>query len=151
VPVVIGLLAACVVILIGLIAYGAFFYTRHVQIGTTQSEPARAEFAAVRQRFAGEPPLVELKLDGIQIHQRAARSSGRKIETLHVLAWNPDDHRIVRVDIPMWLVRMKGSMPGISVLQTGPQLSAEDIERHGPGLIVDHATPDGKQVIVWAE
>jgi hypothetical protein len=151
VPVVVGLAAACAVLLIALIAFGAFFYTRHVQIGTTANEPAREEFAAVRQRFAGEQPLVELREDGVQLHQRTARPSDRKIQTVRVLAWNPDDHRIVRVDVPMWLVRMKGSMPGISILDTGPQLTAEDIERHGPGLIVDHATPDGKQVIVWAE
>ncbi len=151
VPIVVGVLALGALLVVGLIAFGVFFTVRHVNIASTESAPARDEFAAVRQRFAGEQPLVEVHPDGIQLHRRETPRPDRKIETLRVLAWNPQDGRIVRVSVPMWLVRMKGAMPGISVFEMGPRLRAEDIERHGPGLIVDHATPDGKQVLVWAE
>jgi hypothetical protein len=30
-------------------------------------------------------------------------------------------------------------------------VTADELERHGPGLILDYTTPGGERVLVWAE
>ena len=70
-----------------------------------------------------------------------------------MLAFDPDDGRIVRVSIPFWIVRMK--MRGATIDLNGNhmnledlKLTAEDLERFGPTLIVDHKDTKGERVLV---
>ena len=73
-----------------------------------------------------------------------------------MIAFDPDDGRIVRVSIPFWLVRMK--MRGATIDLNGNhmnledlRLTAEDLERFGPTLIVDHKNTTGERVLVWSQ
>ncbi len=77
-------------------------------------------------------------------------------EALNVIAFDPDDNRIVKVSIPFWLLRMK--MKGTTIDFNGSQmdledlkLTVEDLERFGPTLIVDHASASGERVLVWSK
>jgi hypothetical protein len=72
------------------------------------------------------------------------------------MAFDPDDGRIVRVNVPFWLVRMK--MSGATIDLNGKhmnledlRLSVEDLERFGPTLIVDHRNTTGERVLVWSQ
>ena len=63
---------------------------------------------------------------------------------------------MVRVSIPFWIVRMK--MRGTTIDLNGKhmnledlRLTAEDLERFGPTLIVDHENTTGERVLVWSE
>ena len=75
------------------------------------------------------------------------RPTSKPPDSINVLAFDPDDGRIVRVSIPFWLVRMK--MRGATIDLNGNhmnledlKLTAEDLERFGPTLIVDHQNSD---------
>ncbi|MDQ3213371.1 MAG: hypothetical protein M3Q85_11905, partial [Acidobacteriota bacterium] len=75
---------------------------------------------------------------------------------LHVMAFDPDETRIVRVEIPFWLLRLKLRGSGIDF--NGNQmeledlkLTVEDLERYGPALVVDHQGPSGERVVVWSQ
>jgi hypothetical protein len=77
-------------------------------------------------------------------------------DALNVLAFDPDDGRIVRISIPFWLLRMK--MRGATVDFNGNKmdledlkLTVEDLERFGPTLIVDHRNVHGERVLVWSQ
>jgi hypothetical protein len=76
-------------------------------------------------------------------------------EQLYVLAFDPDDERIVKVTIPFWLLRLKprGTVDfnGGKLELEDLKLSVEDLERFGPTLIVDHKATSGERVLVWSQ
>jgi hypothetical protein len=76
-----------------------------------------------------------------------------------VLAYDPDDERLVRISIPFWLLRLAPSTKRMSFLSDNGidfdservRLTLEDLERRGPGLILDHKDRHGSLVLVWTE
>ena len=58
----------------------------------------------------------------------------------------------MRITLPMWLLRMKGSMD-LKSSEVGLEkldIKIEDLERAGPSLLVDHT--DGRhRLLVWTE
>ena len=82
--------------------------------------------------------------------------NARPPDSLNILAFNPEDGRIVKVTVPFWLLRLK--MQGTRIDFNGNRmeledlrLTVEDLERIGPTLIVDHRTADGERVLVWSQ
>ncbi len=152
--VVIGVL--CVVAMAGI---GLYFFSQHVE--TRSASPANAErdFEQVKIRFAGQKPLIELDDHGRYLRSNTDRTPPPNVkspESNNVMAFDPDDGRIVRLTIPFWLVRMK--MRGATIDLNGKhmdledlRLTAEDLERFGPTLIVDHKNPSGERVLVWSQ
>ena len=81
---------------------------------------------------------------------RRALPSEIRADTLHLMTWDADDERIVRVQIPLslWRILDDGSMGD---LVGDLDLSVEDIDHHGPGLILDHQDARRQRVLLWAE
>src|SRR6185295_13330467 len=107
-----------------------------------------------RARFAGQLPLVEIRGRDDVVVRRDARPGARRIEltTLHVIAFDPDEGRMMHANIPFWLLRLapSGRMRfGASAVDQNVRLTLEDVEASGPGLLVDGRAPDGQQFIVW--
>jgi len=78
------------------------------------------------------------------------------VEAIHVMAYDPDDSRVVNVSIPFWLMRLQrgGSVinfNGNDMNLEDLKITIEDLERFGPTLIVDHKSPDGERVLVWSQ
>jgi hypothetical protein len=73
------------------------------------------------------------------------------------MAFDSRDERVVRMDIPFWLLRLRMRGTRINVGGNGNidlaklRLTVEDLERFGPTLIVDHRDADGSRVLVWTE
>jgi len=72
-----------------------------------------------------------------------------------VLAWDPDEQKLARFEIPFWLLRLKETPIRFGTFASGLDemrisLRASDLERYGPGIIVD-VTRDGKDVLLWVE
>jgi hypothetical protein len=75
---------------------------------------------------------------------------------VHVLAYDPDEGRLVRLSIPFWLLRLKTGNASIDfngrkMDLDDLRLSVDDLERFGPTLIAEHKTPEGSHVIVWSQ
>jgi hypothetical protein len=155
------------VIIVGILAAAAvggtaFFIYRHVQTQFTPSETAEERFHEARARFNGQRPLIEMRHndDRPVVHREAipAGGPGVKLETLRVLAYDRGAGKLVNVSIPFWLLRLAPSNK-FSVLQDNDidfdsarmHLNVEDLERRGPGLILDQADRRGSQVLVWTE
>jgi hypothetical protein len=80
---------------------------------------------------------------------------------LNVLVFDPDDGELVRVSLPMWLVRkvyartnwdkeMEGGGTEDRVERHVRQhLRLEDIEKAGLGLLAEVEDEDGEQVLIW--
>jgi hypothetical protein len=150
-----------VIVVIGIAAIVAT--TAWVQQNLTVQESnevdAEREFDAVRERFAGRPPLLELR-DG-----RPAYTGGKppepqaqpgSVDRLNVLVWDPGDRRLASFAVPFWFLRLKSgpiefSSYASGMDEEGVDLRPEDIEKFGPGIIIDTASPSGERVLVWTQ
>lgn len=154
--------AIIVIGILGVIAMagiGFYFFSQHVNTKVTSPASAAREFADVSSRFTGQKPLIELDEHGRLLRantDRAAPAKADALDALHVLAFDPDDGRIVKISVPFWLLRMK--MNGTKIDFNGNRmdledlkLTVEDLERYGPTLIVDHKGRDGERVLVWSQ
>ena len=145
------------VVLVG----SAIFYVRrhiHAEFVTTAigSEPFEHE----RARFAGQEPLIEMREhDQPLIHRRTATSTV-PLQAMHILAFDPRAGKVVRVSIPFWLLRMApgkrfnvgSNGQGFDFDTERMHLTVDDLERAGPGLLMDGTDPrSGSRVLIWTE
>ena len=154
--------AIVVVGILGLIAVaglGFYFASQHFETRAASPASAAKDFAEIRARFTGQPPLIELDDRGHFVRANKTRPAPPQVKTpdnLYVLAYDADEGRLVRLTIPFWLLRLKTG--GQSIDFNGRhmdledlKLSVEDLERYGPTLIAEHKAPDGSHVIVWSQ
>ena len=155
------------VIIIGVLAVSAvggtaYFIYRHVHTQFTGTENADRQFAEARARFAGQQPLLELRKgsDEPVLHRETIPKTmpTTKLDTLRVLAYDTRANKLVNVSIPMWLLRLAPSNKfsfmkdnGIDFDSDRVHITLEDVERRGPGLLLDQADRRGSQVLVWTE
>lgn len=155
------------VIIVGILAVAvvggaAFFIYRHVNTTFTEPQNAATEFSQARARFAGQKPLIEMRNDDHPImHRELVKAGGERperIEAVRVLVYDRFAGKLVRVSIPLWLLRMAPSKHfsflsdnGIDVDSDRVNLTLEDLERMGPGLILDQKDRRGSEVLVWTE
>ncbi len=155
-----------IVIIVGIMAVtvvgGTFyFFTRHIHTQMTPSARRGAEeFAEARGRFAGQPPPIELRHGHEPVLHRdliPPSGSAAKLDTLRVLAYDTHGGKMVHVSVPFWLLRLAPSK-NFSLMNNGVDfdsdrvhLSVEDLERRGPGLILDQTDRRDTHVLVWTE
>ena len=139
-----------------------YFFRTHVSTVEASNRTAVEEIARTRERFAGQTPMIERR-DGDEdyndrfiVHPPDPEAKPKPVQTLRVLAYNPRDERMVRVGIPFWILRLapRGKLnlldnTDVDIGHT--RLTVEDLERHGPGIILDAKDHRGSQVIVWIE
>lgn len=152
--------AAAIVVIFGLACIGGavFWFRQHVNTQYTSPDTAAGEFDRERARFAGQEPLAELRSGESPIVHRSTQSSGPPLTTLHLLAYDPQEERIIRANVPFWAARLSPSAAFSitsedSVIFGKLQLTADDIARHGPGIVMiaDDVPVHGARFMVWAE
>lgn len=154
--------AIIVVGILGLVAMagvGFYFFSQHIDTRAASPATAARDFDEIRAKFTGQMPLIELDDRGRFLRANTDRPTATQVTTpehLYVLAFDPDEGRIVRVSVPFWLLRLKSGnatvdFKGQRMDLEDLRLSVEDLERYGPALIVDHKSADGERVIVWSQ
>ncbi len=155
--IVVGVVVMCVLGLVGMAAAGLWFAKTHIDVRTVSAATAVTDFEEVRRQFTNQKPLIELDERGHFVHANTDRpTSDRRPQSLNVMAFDPDEGRVVKMDIPFWLLRLKmrGSRVDIghdSFDLSDMKLTVEDLERYGPTLIVDHKGRAGERVLVWSQ
>ena len=121
-------------------------------------EAAEREFEQARAKFAGQPPLIQVGEDGeARVVPRTAPAGSGDLTTIHVLVYTPDVHKLARVTVPFWLVRLSPEHGTIRLDDKdvkelhGVKITVGDIERAGPGLLLDHRRDDGSRVLIWSD
>ena len=143
--------------IVAMAAAGLWFVRSHVDVRSTTVTAASSDFDAVRARFSAQKPLIELDDHGEFIRANTDRPAGTvPPQSLNVMAFDPDDEKVVRMDLPFWLLRLKSggsrfSVGGGDVDLAKLRLTVEDLERFGPTLIVDHKDSKGSRVLVWTQ
>lgn len=147
----------------GALAGAAFFFFAHHRSEPASAETAETEFQQLRARFAGQSPLLDMRerrsLIEVGTRQRAA-----PLHKFHAMIFDTrGGQRMVRITVPYGFGRLFGRRGGFRWLgeltflddtEFDPepiQLSLEEVERHGPGLVVDYRHAGGGQFIAWVE
>lgn len=159
--IILGVVIFAVIVGAGLIATFGFVMYRQLDIQTAAVESPEEEFKSARSRFEGQTPFIELPQDGATspvVHREQIGAQPVPLTGLRVLAWDPQERKLVRFTIPFWLLRFTG---GNNVRLSSREMSfdsdirlnvsAADLERRGPGLILDYTAGKGERVLVWAE
>src|SRR3982751_4751879 len=106
--VIVGIIAVCILGVIAMAAAGLWFVKSHVNIQQTTTATADADFQTVRARFANQRPLIELDDRGNFLHANTERPAGTMMPTsLNIMAYDSDDEKVVRMDLPFWMLRLK--------------------------------------------
>jgi hypothetical protein len=157
--VVMAIVVVGILCLVAMAGAGFYYASKHIQTRAASPESAARDFEEIRARFSGQQPLIELDDRGhfLRAHtDRKATTQSRTPESVHVLAYDSDERRLVRLSIPFWLLRLKTGNASIDfngrkMDLEDLRLSVDDLERYGPTLIAEHKTPDGSHVIVWSQ
>ncbi len=158
IPIVLGILFLFVLLAIGGIVFVVSFMRQNIDIASMSATSAYEEFEKVRARFAGQQPLIRI-VDGRPqyVDERAtASSSTGPLKSMHVMAWDDDEQKLVTFSLPFWLLRLKSGPIQLSAYSQGwddrgVSFRIEDLERHGPGLLLDVNERTEGRVIIWAE
>jgi hypothetical protein len=155
------LLGVLFVLVLGMMALAgscAYMVRKQVQVREAASVgDYEREAAAILERFEGVPPLVVQGPSGPSISSKALaarQKRGGAINNLHILVFSLRDGKLVRLTLPMWLLRMSpdGRMD-IDRDEVGLdhiRLSIDDLEAAGPGPLFVRETDDSR-VLVWTE
>ena len=156
--IVLGVLFLLGTITVGCVVITVSWFRQNLSVTQTAEDAAMRQFDEVRNRFPGQQPLIQLVDDRPQfVAQPNRRADPQKpLTTLHVIAFDRDEGNLVTFSLPFWLLRMKSGPIRISAYQQGwddrgVSFRVEDIEKHGPGIIVDATEQDEGRVIIWAE
>ena len=156
--IVLGVFAFLFVLAIGGAAFTAYWVGSHMEFVEAPAPDAEKRFDEIRAKFPGQRPLIEFQ-DGDRgtiTSNETQPASPVKLTTLHIIAFDNDESRLVKVDVPFWLLRLKSGPIAFSSYASGfdddrVRLRVEDIERRGPGIVLDLEHAREGRVLIWAE
>jgi hypothetical protein len=155
--VIVGIAVVGILGVIAMAAAGLYFVKSHVDIRSTTVAVATEDFQSVRQRFAAQKPLIELDDQGSFLRANVDRPNGtQRPQTLNIMAFDPHDEKVIRMELPFWMLRLKSGGSRFDIGRNNVDLArmritVEDLERYGPILILDQKDTDGSRVLVWSQ
>jgi hypothetical protein len=156
-PIVFGVSVFVVFIGISVVVLGVAWFRDHLEIQAASGASADSAFAEVRHRYLDKAPLLEMQGSSVARSNPPADSKPRtSLTTLHVLAWDAREGRLARFDIPFWFLRLKETPIRFGTYATGLDelkisLTAAEIERYGPGIIMDIEREGRDRALLWVE
>ena len=143
---------ACLAALAGTAGY---FVMRSLERRSATESVAQGEIDGIRGRFGTRPPLIEVvdpRTMDVRIN-RVAGGGAAPVSTLHVVSWKAEDNEIARTEVPLWLMRFStlNVLSQLGVVPAKIRLTVQDVDRYGPGIVVDYNKPGSFRVLVWAD
>jgi hypothetical protein len=160
ISIVIAVLIVFVMLGLTLIGAGVFWVHGHINAQLTSEEAATEELNRERARFADQLPLIEWRGEsGRPIVHRRSAATATELQALRVLAFDSHAGKLVRVSIPFWILRLAPSRNvrlfsqgnGVNFDSDRLHLTVEDLEKAGPGLVLDARDRFEGAVLVWVE
>jgi hypothetical protein len=153
-----------VALLVAAATGGAFLFLPHHESEKASPQLAEATFERLRARFGDERPLLDMRARRPASDPGGSRTRAA-LHSLHTVIFDTrGGERIVRITVPYRFARLfarhrggfrwLGELTSLDDTEFDPepiQLGLDEVERHGPGLIVDYRHASGGQFIAWAE
>jgi hypothetical protein len=160
--VIFGVLICIAIAGVALVGGTAYMVSRHVKTELVGRISAEEQFGRQRERFAGQQPLIELRGDSrdqqATVHRPAEDAHRADLQAIRVLVYDEHQGRLVHVDLPFWLVRLmpRGRLGAVGGVNGGfsfdsDRITVDDLERHGPGLVLDFSDSRDAHVLIWTE
>jgi len=157
--VLVGTAGVGVVALLAVAGSGIYFVNRHIRAERTTSPEAMRSFDAVLGAMPRARPLYELdSSDEPRLARQLTELPGgtTRPETLWMLAWDPEQDRLIRISLPFWMLRfgrhkMRVVRDGRGFDLERLNLDVEELERIGPALVFDFRNQDGVRVLLWTQ
>jgi hypothetical protein len=154
-----GAAIAFVVVLMALAGSGVYFVTHHIRSEHSTGAEALHAFDAVSASLGSPRPLYELDAADEPHLVRSLSdvpTGASHPDTLYMLAWDPDQSRLVRVSLPFWLLRIGHHKVRVMHAANGfdferLNLDVDELERIGPALVFDFRNQDGVRVLLWTQ
>jgi hypothetical protein len=130
---------------------------RAVDVDEADEPQALRRFQAVRATLPATPPLLNLDSEGDVIRRASTvGTSDGALESLSALAYEPRERRLVHAVMPFWFFTLKAPAAQYVFRGTGLDLkrlgvTAAELKRHGPAIVIDHVYSDGRRLLVWTE
>jgi hypothetical protein len=158
IPIVVGIVIFVVLVGAGLVGGMAYMVARRVQVQELSPAGGQEEFDRLVAGKAGQQALIEVPEGDILktiVHRELSTKDTGSVSTLSVRVWSPRDRRLIRVDLPFWMVRLSGSGSiRFDAGSHGPvrlRVTPEEIDRRGPGLVLNASMRGGERVLIWTE
>jgi hypothetical protein len=124
---------------------GLWLFWWYVHVEPAGAETAAREFAAVRARLAKRAPLIEYRGLEAPVVRRNPEAPRHELRTVHVLVYDAGEGELTRGVFPVRILRTMTLGGRIRLMGSGflgdrdERITLDDLERHGPGLILDSA------------
>ena len=146
-----GLIAAAA---IGFSIFG-FLTWRVTTVEHASAAQALGRFAALRGTAV---PIIEITPHGaVARRERTPHDAPpERLSRLHVLVYHRSSERLAESRIPFWFFRLKAPAAQYALDGTGLDferlgITAAELERFGPRVVVDHHTAAGNRVLIRTE
>lgn len=159
--VIFGVLVSIGICGVALVGGTAYMVSKHVRTELVGKASAEEEFVRQRERFAGQQPLIEMRGEfgdhEMKVHRAGSDARRTELQRMRVLVYDANQGRLVRVDLPFWLLRLapSGRLGNVSGAEgfsfDSGRITVDDLERHGPGLVLDGRDGRDAQILVWTE
>jgi hypothetical protein len=135
----VGVVLFVTLAVIGVAAFG-MLAGRSVAVLQVDASGALNNFEEAKARVPSAPPLVQRDANGHFQRQASDSTGGRAPTQLHALAYYVEGQRLVRADVPLWFLKVKGPAVRYAMRDTGFDLDALNL------------TPsDLERALVWTE
>ncbi|HEX9793575.1 MAG TPA: hypothetical protein VGC54_06290 [Planctomycetota bacterium] len=151
-----------VIVLLAILGFGTFaaLLTSWSELRTVAVADAEAELAAASAVAGAGPPLVTIAENGsVSVNRELEGAEALKLKHLHLLVWEPGREKLLRIDFPWWFAKVKmthslnlGTLTTVLAgdwKQLDLKITEDDLERCGPGLVLDHVRADGGRILLW--
>jgi hypothetical protein len=157
--IVVGAAGVGFIALIAVAGTGIYFVTHHIHSEHATGPDALRAFDGVIASFGSRQPLYELdESDEPRLVRPLASlpTSPTAPETLWMLAWDPEQDHLVRIALPLWLLRIGSRKMQLTHRGAGfsierLKLDADELARVGPAIVLDYRNQDGVRVLLWTQ
>ena len=148
---------------VGLLVSAASFIRRHVAAEPASPDAAATEIESQAARFVGHQPLRDVRDGQAPVPHRVSEGAQEPGRSVKALIWDVRSRRVVRVDVPLAVLRVAKRrgfryLGELTPLLADTEFEADrvdlplgDIDRRGPILLVDHAHASGARILMWVE
>jgi hypothetical protein len=155
----VAVVAGVLVCLVTVAGAGIYFMSKRVHAERASPVEALSSFDQVTKAFETRQPLFELTSDHeprLRIPLESLPTSATPATDLWVQAWNPEEQRLVRLSLPLWLLRFGDHKMrvfhgdgGVSLRDLS--LDADELARVGSAIVLDYRRPSGVRILLWTK
>lgn len=150
-------------VIIANIGAGLGFYMSHRKVVVVSTHAALLQFSQLRAQFPDQP-LLDMSLRRASERPVASPANARLHSFHTVILDTRGEQRIVSITVPFWFARRcanrngefrwLGELTFLDDTEFDPEpinLSLDQIERRGPGLVAYYKHPGGGQFLSWVD